>query len=310
MGITVCRPRTRFVVLDTSFNGQMRSVDLDGMFWFDALSGDGAWLYLLEIQDKGFPQSYGSDRAPNYQVRAYDLSNGALAPEPVVDKREVEQMNGFRNSSALAFDGTWLYSVYTRPNDGPFIHALDLADRVAVCIDLPFETADWETNLLWSVVQAPGSNLLYAVNGATGQVAEVDTTNYQVRRSAVLPRARAAVPDLLARLGDWLAPRAEAKRMVVGGARLSPDGKTLFAIADKGLLVVNTGDLTLRGRYLADSMLSSLALSLDGARLYAVETPGAGANKLLRVDAATGALLGEVKGLNGPQSILSVEPAR
>jgi YVTN family beta-propeller protein len=128
-----------------------------------------------------------------------------------------------------------------------------------------------------------------------------------VRRTAKLPAPTAAAPNLLVRLAQWLVPTAEAKRILVGGATLSPDGRTLFVLDDKGYLAINTNDLSLRGRYLKDWMLDSLAVSPNGARLYAVN---AERSKVLQLDPATGAVVAQIAVSGGPWGVLRVEAKR
>ena len=310
------RPRSRYLVLDTALNLPPRRVDLAGDFEFDALSGDGSSLYLIEILDTGYPRSYSPDRAPHYQVRLYDLAAGELAAEPIVQKGEVEEMNGFRGAGVFSPDGAWLYTLYTRPNKEPFIHALNLTDKFAVCIDLPFPAeGDWEKEILWSLALNAGGSRLYAANGASREVAEVDLANgFQVIQSQTLPAAAAAVPNrasaLLAQLGRWLLPAAEAKRALSSGAALSPDGSVLYVIGDKGLLALNTNDLSLRGRYLPDLVLNGVVMSPDGARLYAVDGTQPDGLRLLMVDPRTGAILGQVSGVAAPWALLRVEASR
>jgi hypothetical protein len=307
-------PRSRYLVLDTALTLPPRRVDLAGDFEFDALSGDGASLYLVEILDAGYPHNYSPARAPHYQVRLYDLANGELAPQPVVDKSDVEAMNGFRRTGVFSPHGAWLYSLYTRPDKGPFIHALNLTDKYAVCIDLPFPAdGNFEKEMLWSLTLNAIGSRLYAVNGASGEVAEVDTSNgFQVTQSRTLPAPAAAVPNrasaLLAQLGRWLLPAAEAKRAISSGAALSPDGSVLYILGDTGLLALNTAGLSLRGRYLAGLALNGLALSPDGARLYAVDgTHQPDGLRLLAIDPPTGAILGQVSGVEGPWAVLRVD---
>ena len=111
------RPRSRYAVLDTAFVAAPAVLDLDGEFWFDGLSADGAWLYLIEIQDE-YPMSYSPGTPPQYQVRAYDVKKAELTPDPIVDKRDLEQMNGYRQGTAFSPGGDWLYSVCTRKRRG------------------------------------------------------------------------------------------------------------------------------------------------------------------------------------------------
>jgi hypothetical protein len=307
------KPRTEFAVLDTDFSRPAVLFDLAGEFWFDALSRDGKWLYLIEIQDE-YPVSYSPERAPNYQVRAYDVDNKRLMPDPIVDKRELdEQMSGYRGTAILSADGNWLYSLYTRPDDAPFIHALNLTDRTALCIDLPFPASkNYEADMLWSMALSRDGRMLYAINGMTGQVAQIDVSNgYTVKQSVTLalPKASAdagPLRNLLARIGRWLAPVAQAKTLRIAGAVLSPDGKTLFATGRTGLLVVDTGKLRLRDRYLPDLELNSLALGAGAKGLYTVAGTLPDPGRLLIVDPQSGALLREITGAGAPRAVLRV----
>ncbi|MGE5601430.1 MAG: hypothetical protein ACM30E_00160, partial [Nitrososphaerales archaeon] len=223
-------------------------------------------LYLIEVLENR------TNFAPTYQVRRYDLAAGRLDDQPVVDKSEPGPMNGNRMTAAPSADGVWLYSLYTRDTEGPFVHVLNLKDRYAVCVDLPFAAGAggaFESGMLWSLALSPDGRTLYAVNGLLGQVAAIDTQSFEMR-SATLPKPAAQAPGLLARIGRRLFPSAEAKRLIHGGAALSPDGQTLFAVEEQGLAAIATGDLTLQSQYMARWPLSSLAVSPDGAALYAV----------------------------------------
>jgi len=295
--------RSHLVVLDTAFAQPPKRVELDGNFAFDALSSNGASLYLLET----VPRDSTSTPTPGlgYKVRLYDLTTGVLQPGVVVDKTAIaETMSGTRQSSVVSADGQWVYSLYLNQAKGPFIHMLNLDGRFAICVFLPTTgKEDFEKLLLWSLAQTKDGRSLYAVNGALGIVAEVDPAQLSVRRSVTIPTTSARQPALIARVGAWLLPHTSAKRILSGGATLTPDGRTLFIIADRGLLAVNTADLTLRGRSLADWPLDSIAASPDGVRLYAVS---AEKGKLLLLDAATGKMITEIAGASHPWSILGV----
>lgn len=295
--------RSHLVVLDTAFAQPPKRVELDGNFAFDALSSNGASLYLLET----VPRDSTSTPTPGlgYKVRLYDLTTGVLQPGVVVDKTAIaETMSGTRQSSVVSADGQWVYSLYLNQAKGPFIHMLNLDGRFAICVFLPTTgKEDFEKQLLWSLAQTTDGRSLYAVNGALGIVAEVDPAQLSVRRSVTIPTTSARQPALIARVGAWLLPHTSAKRILSGGATLTPDGRTLFIIADRGLLAVNTADLTLRGRSLADWPLDSIAASPDGVRLYAVS---AEKGKLLLLDAATGKMITEIAGASHPWSILGV----
>jgi hypothetical protein len=276
-------PHSRFVVLDTAFEGAPRQVDLEGVFEFDALDDEGRWLYLIE---------YGADwsAAETYRVRRYDLERGALDPAVIADKRNGdEEMVGQRQAAVASPDGRWLYSLYLDAAGGlAFIHALNLVDGYALCIDLPVERVGVGIDLgRWGLVGSPEGDRLYAVHGGQGLVFEVDTASHTLRRRAALDQLGAGRGDLARRLAHWLAPAARAKIGMIRPVALSPDGQRLYAVAEQGILVVDTATLIIDDRFLPGRMLSSLALSPDGGRLYALEPDP---NQVLRLDASSGQL--------------------
>jgi len=195
---------------------------------------------------------------------------------------------------------------------GPFIHALNLNDRFAICIDLPAQGKDdAEKQMFWSLAVSPNGKTLYAANGALGLVSEIDISQEgfpEVRRSATLPPAPAASAGPLDGLAAlFAAPVAEAKPEHgggIGGAVLSPDGKTLFVLSERGLLAIGAADLKEVRRYLSDIALSSVAISADGKRLYATNVEQ---GRIVLLDMATGAALAEIGGVGSPGSILWVE---
>jgi outer membrane protein assembly factor BamB len=292
------RLRSRLVVLDTAFAKPPRSVDLEGDFWFDAIGNSGDRLYLLEYTS--------AESREKYQVRAYNLGAGMLDPQVVVAKGESAIMRGTRLASIPSLGGDWLYSLYMSQGNGPFIHVLNLDEQFAICIDLPKTgQEDIDKQMLWSLALNKGKTRLYAVNGALNLVTEMVVNGGvpEVQRTATLPAPTAGVgPSGIAAL--FAAPVAEAKRSLSGGAVLSPDGKTLFAIGEQGLLAIDTKDLSLRDRYLPGWRLDSIALSADGARLYAVS---AEQGKIVRIDPASGAPVAEVAGASRPSGLLRVE---
>ncbi len=118
--------------------------------------------------------------------------------------------------------------------------------------------------------------------------------------------AAASAPGIVARVGTWLMPSVSAKGDAhSGGAALTPDSAILFVIAEHGLFAVNTSDLALRGHYLSDMLLSSINLSPDGVRLYAV-SEGKNKNTLLSLDAASGGTIKEIAGATHPWGVLGV----
>ena len=157
-------------------------------------------------------------------------------------------MQGTRLASIPSLGGDWLYSLYISRGNGPFIHALNLDAPVAICIDLPKTgQEDVEKQLLWSLAFNKDRSRLYAVNGALNLVTEMAVSDGvpQVQRTATIAALTAGAGPRTGIAELFAAPVAEAKRLLSGGAVLSPDGKTLFAIGEQGLLAVDTKDLSL-----------------------------------------------------------------
>jgi hypothetical protein len=276
--------RTQFAVLDTAFKQPPRTAELTGLFHFDGLSADGRSLYLTE--------SLGADPNGKYQVRRYDLGMAQLDPNVIVAKGESEVMNGVRQAAVASRDGAWLYSLYLNPEHGPFIHALNLNIPLAFCLDLPKSAkADLARQARWSLVLSADGRRLYAANGAIGQVAEVDVGGDfpTIARTSALFDAPAGAANLPAQAS--------------GLSALSPDGSLLYTLGDAGLLVIDTKPLALRGRYLADWSLDGLAISPDGARLYAAS---AAKGKIVRLDPRAGTIVAEVPAAGAPAGVVYV----
>jgi hypothetical protein len=161
------RARSRFLVLATGTLALRGTIVLRGEFGFDALSPSGRTLYLI--------QHASPAELSSYVVRAYDVTDRRLLRKAIVDKREAgETMRGYPVARASSERGAWVYTLYHRGDDRPFIHALDTVKRAAVCIDLPWQgqlDGVWDARLELS---ADGREL--RVRSASGAaVATVDT---------------------------------------------------------------------------------------------------------------------------------------
>ncbi|HYM50557.1 MAG TPA: hypothetical protein VET65_08270 [Candidatus Limnocylindrales bacterium] len=248
-----------FLIVDSAMATGARQVTLAGDFTFDAINDDASNLYLIE--------SLAASQPGHYRVRLYDLRAGALDPRIVIDKREYlsASMAGTRIAGLFAPDGRWQYSLYVRASGTAFIHALDLTQNLAWCIDLPGKRADLATERQWGLAVRPDGQEVYASNPALGLVAEIGQANgpMDVNRSASFD----PVPG----------------RLLFGAATLSRDGRTLFASDGQGLLAFDTSDLSLRARYLSATTVGTLVPSPDGAWLYA-----SSGSTILQVDPATG----------------------
>jgi len=92
--------------------------------------------------------------------------------------------------------------------------------------------------------------------------------------------------------------------LITGGAALSPDGRLLLAPGIKGMIAIDTADFSLRGSYLRDWPFDSIAMSPDGAWLYAVS---AERQRLLQIDPRSGTIAAELGGAQRPIGVLRVE---
>ena len=281
---------TNFLVGSSSLTDSFKTIHVNGDFVFDALSNDGKSLYLIQKMTD-----------PNhYQVRLYDVAAGALMPQPVVDKREPnEPMNGIRGDSAADSNGNYVYTVYIR-DGGPFIHALPLDEPIAWCVDLPSTASnDMERQFHWALALSHDGRTLYAANEAVGTVAVMTSGE-----PPTIVRTAPVAMNLPPRQSGGLVTDADAKGPRIGGAALSPDGRTLYSFADRGVVAIDTATLKVRTRYLDPWQPDSMRLSSDGKWLYVVESSE---SKLWQIDAATGAVT-ELKSVANPWALLWAQP--
>lgn len=170
---------TRFVLVNTRTFAPRQVVEVRGTFSFDALSPDGRTLYLIQ-----YVRSQANQR---YLVRAYDLVAGRLLKAPVADRREPGPMAGSPISRATNADGSWVYTLYQKPNGEAFVHALDAVRRAAVCVDLPWrKTQQW----IWQVRMSVAGSTLVLRQPRVGRLAAIDTRTFAVRafRKGVAPK--------------------------------------------------------------------------------------------------------------------------
>ncbi len=246
--------RTRFAIVPTSGSTRPRIVTLEGAFAYDALSPDGAWLYLIQ-------HVAGADPT-HYIVRRLGTGTGVLQGGAIVDKRNAsEPMNGYAVTQQPGLAG-WVYTVY-RGHDGAFVHALDTADGIAFCIDLPSSTGeDATTGAAWGLALDASGSILYAANPALRTVSEIGLADFSVRRTQTL----ATSPTIeLAKF--------ESARPAGGRLAISPDGKTLYVLEANGIRLVRMADLATTGHLGGDTAFRSLAAG-SGSTLYAVDDAG------------------------------------
>lgn len=237
---------THMAVIDTQGFRVVDRFELIGRFSFDAVSDDGQRLYLIQYLN-----------GKEYYVRLFDLALNRLDANIVVDKSDGNQaMAGLRLSGIASPDGTNLFSMYVRENESPFIHALSLQGPFAFCLDLPGAGyRQSKTAMQWALAMNRMGSRLYAINGAAGMVAEVDSNRMQVLRTAQINTSSSGATG-------------------ADTAVLSPDGATLVTTGSVGIVWVDTGTLRVRMEALTEWRIWSLGVSSDGKTLYAVNDAG------------------------------------
>ena len=163
--------RTRLQVIDGKSLRVRDTITLPGTYSFDAISPDGALLYLIQ---------YTSPTDPSrYLVRAYDVATERLLRAPVVDPSESGRpMTGRPVTRAMSPDGRWAYTLYQGSDEGPFVHALDTARHRAVCIDLDGIDLPKSLSSTRLGVSADGHELGIVRSGA--EVGQIDTQTFTV----------------------------------------------------------------------------------------------------------------------------------
>ena len=117
-----------FAVLHAQRLALRRTIALRGSWSFDAVSPDGATIYLIKTARRDLSR---------YSVWAYDVRAGRLLPGPIVDPSEPDEpMRGAPMTRTTGPGGRWEYTLYGG-GDHPFVHALDTVERRSICIDLP-----------------------------------------------------------------------------------------------------------------------------------------------------------------------------
>ena len=275
---------SRFAILHVPFVAgwpatEPRIVELPGAFEYDALSPDGATLYVVE--------HLAGPPAGHYQVRAVDVATGRLRPEVVVDKTGGDEaMAGYPIAQLRRADGM-VFTLY-QGNEHPFIHALGSADNWALCIDLPTSSVTpASTNpdpsaRDWGMASLPDGESLLAVNATQGLAVQIrsDLTVGRVERFDAT--AFGAITP--AKFGHN--PAISAGRRVI----VAPNGAAAYAAGANGIVRLRPDDLSILGRLLPGVAVTTLAISHDQKRLFALTADG----RILEVDLASGSIVRSV----------------
>ena len=288
------RTTSHMLLVDTAAFKVSEHIDLDGVFDFDAVSNDGQRVYVIE---------YTNATSGYYRVRVYEVGAGQLGPYTVVDKGDPnEPMTGARISGVFSPDGQWLYSVYAREKQGAFVHALNLSQPFAFCLDLP--GPGWSSSMnafQWSLALTADGRHLYAANGALGLLAQIDNLDGNqplVKRTGTIATTGST--------SSLFVQDVAAKEFGPSGSALSLDGKTLVTAGQSGLVWIDTATLRARSHQLTKWTVWSVAASPDGSRVYAVNDAGAIA-ELSMADGRVAATFDPGEGF--PMGLLRVEAA-
>ncbi len=254
--------RTTIVVVDTQAHKIVKTERLGGDFDLDAISPNAQTLYLLQNTN---------DAEHHYYVRAFDLTTDQLNPAIIVDKSEIDEddMQGQALTRQMAPDGSVSYTLYINQQENKaFIHILPLdngADGLyARCIELPVGSSP---GLLpyYTLALSPGGSMLYAVNTALGTITSVGVQVAHVFeiQDGITQHFRASLAS------------ANGALLPYNGAVVSSDQQTLYVAGVDGIWAFSASDRRVLGHYLVGQAFTSVALSLDGQTLYAVN-PSAG----------------------------------
>ena len=243
------RDGTPFWLVDGRTGRELGTVEFRGMYQAEALSPDGRKLFLVRWHRDG------------YDLVHYDFDARRLVPTKLADPDE--KMTGNAWSAVATRDGRWLLTLYLKPNNTAFVHALDLRSAVAHCIDLPISGSDPASLGDYALALSPDERTLYLANAAMGNLYVVD-----------LVRLR------LARTVGFDSHPNEVSGAAGPNAALSPRGRMLYFSGGWRLVwSYDTAYRKVRGpravaavNYGVPTSVAGLGVTPDGRRLVAVRT--------------------------------------
>ena len=250
------RARTTIVVTDPTGEGKTRRYDLAGNFEPEAFSVDDTRLFLIQYLPAEAPSSY--------RVVFVRLLNGRVDPvfgrfktpparmpgvrlEQVYDPTSEQLYTLYTNRSTSSYDDQWQKTSYG-DDEVSFVHVLNLRRGWAYCAGLPRQL--WgQPATAQAMAPSPDGRLLYIVDSMRELVAVMDTRSLEITetRRIDLPLERGRTSALL-----------------------SADGNTLYVGTGKASITrIDTDSLEVLEPWPVSGNVTGLALSEDGARLYA-----------------------------------------
>jgi hypothetical protein len=198
---------TQVLVLDTLSLRIDRRLALQGAFTFDAISPDASTIYFIQYLSP-------RDRT-KYAVRAYDVQEGRLLRDPIVDPDEhAGEMRGYPLRRVTSPDGRWAYTLYDGGDGEPFVHALDTVEGRAVCVDLDALITRTEVRDVNMAMGPAGDRLMLTARKAP--IAVVDTATLE----ASAPPASASNDTDSGAGFPWVAVLVAGGLGLVGGGAL------------------------------------------------------------------------------------------
>ena len=169
-------PVTQLLLLRTQDLSTSAQISLKGTFAFDALSPNGAMIYLIQHRT--------TQDVQHYVVRAYDLNARKLLPGRIADKTQKSWvMQGWAVSRATSSSGRWVYTLYANPGGTPFVHALDTVKGVAHCVGIPWPATDANQSEVYNFRLTLAGTKLAVRMGTGGDVYRfISTTNWKVSK--------------------------------------------------------------------------------------------------------------------------------
>jgi hypothetical protein len=145
-------------------------VALAGDFSFDALDAHADRLYLI--------QHVSASDTSRYVVREFDVATMRLLPGRIADRTQRGWvMAGYPLNRVTSADGRWVYTLYSNPDNVPFVHALDSERGVAHCIGLPLRSGD-QSNLLLALRDGGRTLAVHWLSGR--RWVKVDTASWRI----------------------------------------------------------------------------------------------------------------------------------
>jgi hypothetical protein len=257
-GYALPRTHTTIVVTDPTGEGATRRYRLKGNFEPEAFSVDDTRLYrvtFLRLLNGKVEPVFGRFKTPPERMPGIRLAQ-------VFDPTSEQLYTLYTNRAAEHYHDGWADASYG-DREVSFVHVLNLRQGWAYCAGLP--------RSLWgqpakaqAMAPSPDGRFLYVVDSMRGLVAEMNTRSLKITRSDRID----------------LGPLEHGRT----SARMSADGSTLYVgVGGSAVSRIDVETFELLGRWPLPGDVTGLALSKDGARLYAALGDG-----LAVVDTATG----------------------